>query len=42
LRFVHQNDNNQSIMSSWFEKANESFDELEDPLPIGTKVMPEL
>ena len=30
LRFVHRLDNNQSIMSYWFEEPYESFDELED------------
>lgn len=30
LRFVHQLNNNQSIMSYWFEEPYESFDELEE------------
>jgi len=30
LRFVHELNNNQSIMSYWFEEPYESFDELEE------------
>ena len=30
LRFIHELNNNRSIMSYWFEEPYESFDELED------------
>lgn len=30
LRFIHQLNNNRSIMSYWFEEPYESFDELEE------------
>ncbi|WP_447555501.1 spermidine N1-acetyltransferase [Vreelandella sp. EE22] len=30
LRFVHELNNNQSVMSYWFEEPYESFDELEE------------
>ena len=30
LRFIHELNNNQSVMSYWFEEPYESFDELEE------------